>query len=134
MERVFPEAVAALRAQGRKLAEASALVTERTTTEHDSGTWLGLCTAIWQEAEAQGIDDLCIAVTRIHLGFYRRLLFETIGDGRSYSPLNGVFAYPLRLQVGAVRVRHSCGGGPGDAGLRQRLLGGQGRGRLPAQR
>jgi N-acyl-L-homoserine lactone synthetase len=104
MERVFAREVANLRTQGRKVAEASTLVVDTCNDEPDRRTWLSLCTALWQEAEARGVDDLCIAVTRNHLKLYRRLSFESMGAGRHYEALKGVFAYPLRLRVGKARA------------------------------
>jgi N-acyl-L-homoserine lactone synthetase len=122
MERVFPREVADLRAQGRKVAEASTLVVDRCHDEPGRKTWLSLCEAVWQEAEARGVDDLCIAVTRNHLKLYKRLLFELIGAGKHYEALNGVFAYPLRLGARDSRVMNKRWGGYRDAVLRRRFL------------
>lgn len=104
MEREFAREIGLLKAQGRKVAEASTLVVTPDYPNSGPRVWLGLSRAVWQEAQAQAVDDLCIAVTQNHLGLYRRLLFEVIGPGRPYHTLNGVFAYPLRLRVEAVRV------------------------------
>jgi N-acyl-L-homoserine lactone synthetase len=118
MERVFPNEVSVLRALGTKVAEASALVVQQTYRESHPGTWFNLCKAVWQEAEARGVDDLCIAVTRNHLNLYKRLWFETMGAGRHYEALNGVFAYPLRLRVRGAGVVNRSNGGCRDASLR----------------
>jgi N-acyl-L-homoserine lactone synthetase len=107
MERVFPREVADLRAQGRKVAEASTLVVDTCNYEPAQRTWLRLCKALWQEAEAQRVNDLCIALTRNHLNLYRSLLFERIGEGKRYQALKGVFAYPLRLRIGSVKLSAS---------------------------
>lgn len=122
MERVFPEAIRHLRKQGRKVAEASTLVAE-VRSDSARKLWVKLCKALWEEAEARRIDDLCIAVTKNHLGFYERLLFERIGEGRRYEYLNGILAYPLRLRVAEVRVRHKSHGSNHDQSLRGHLLG-----------
>jgi hypothetical protein len=61
---------------------------------------------VWRKAEALQVDDLCIAVTKNHLHFYERLLFERMGDVRRYASLNGIFAYPLRLRVAEACAKH----------------------------
>lgn len=122
MERVFENEVSLLRKQGRKLAEASTLVTAGGHSESDRQVWLRLCKAVWQQAEARHIDDLCIAVTRSHLGFYRRLLFERIGPSARYESLNNITAYPLRLRVGEARVRHRSHRNNNAQSLRSSLL------------
>ena len=122
MERVFQEAINQLRKQGRKLAEASTLVVAGVQSGSSHRLWVKLCRALWEEAEARHIDDLCVAVTQNHLSFYERLLFERIGEGRRYESLNGILAYPLRLRVAEVRVRHKSHGSNHDQSLRGHLL------------
>jgi hypothetical protein len=108
MEREFEKEIGRLRSEGWKVAEASALVTASAECESCRGVWLKLCKALWEETEACGVDDLCIAVTQEHLCFYKRLFFEIIGPGRAYKSLNGVFAFPMRLQVrGAMAIHES---------------------------
>jgi len=122
MERVFPEVINKLRKRGRKLAEASTLVVAEVQSGSSRKLWVKLCKALWEEAEARRIDDLCVAVTQNHLGFYKRLLFENMGKGRHYKSLNGILAYPLRLRVAEVRCRHKSHGSNHDRSLRRQLL------------
>jgi hypothetical protein len=110
MEREFTAEVKALREEGRKLAEASALVVACRSGYLSRGVWLELCRALWRETLGRGIDDLCAGVTRAHLGFYRRLGFEQTGQPAPYRSLSDVLAYPLRLRVGVA----CCGTGPDD--------------------
>ena len=121
MERVFPEVINQLRKQGRKVAEASTLVAE-VRSDSTRKLWVILCKALWEEAEARHIDDLCVTVTQNHLGFYKRLLFEDMGECRHYVSLNGILAYPLRLRVAEVRGRHKSHGSNHDRSLRRQLL------------
>ena len=122
MDRVFPEVINQLRKRGRKLAEASTLVVAEVQSGSRRKLWVKLCKALWEEAEARRIDDLCIAVTQNHLCFYRRLLFESMGKGRHYKSLNGILAYPLRVRVAEVRIRHKSTGSNHDQSLRRHLL------------
>lgn len=122
MERVFPEEIRLLRKQGRKVAEASTLVVAEVQSYSGHKLWVKLCKALWEEAEARHIDDLCVAVTQNHLGFYKRLLFESMGRGRHYKSLNGILAYPLRVRVAEVRIRHKSQGSNHDQSLRRHLL------------
>ncbi len=122
MERVFPEAIRLLRKQDRKVAEASTLVVADVQSGSSRRLWVKLCRTLWEEAESRHIDDLCVAVTQNHLGFYKRLLFEKIGKGRHYKSLNGILAYPLRVRVAEVRIRHKSTGSNHDQSLRRHLL------------
>ncbi|MBN2331034.1 MAG: hypothetical protein JXC85_04400 [Candidatus Aenigmarchaeota archaeon] len=122
MERVFPEAIKKLRKQGRKVAEASTLVVAEGPSGSSRKLWMKLCRTLWMEAEARHIDDLCIAVTQNHVGFYKRLLFENMGRGRHYKSLNGILAYPLRVCVSGVRTSHKSDGSNHDRSLRRQLL------------
>lgn len=124
MERVFVKEIADLRKQKRMIAEASSLVTLSDNCKSDQKTWLKLSKAVWQEAESRQIDDLCIAVTENHLGFYQRLLFEVIGEKRQYQSLNGIWAWPLRVQVGKARTKDRLHGHDNDRSLRKCFLGG----------
>jgi N-acyl-L-homoserine lactone synthetase len=122
MERTFATELAALKTAGRKLAEASALVVESDSRAGGRPAWLILCEAVWQEAEARGVDDLCIAVTQDHLGLYKRLMFESMGPSKPYHTLNDVLAYPLRLRVGDVRTRRQQFRGSREPHLVRRFL------------
>ena len=122
MERVFQEAINQLRKHGRKIAEASTMVVAGDQSGSSQRLWVKLCRALWEEAEARHIDDLCVAVTQNHVGFYKRLLFEVIGKGRHYKSLNGILAYPLRVRVAEVRIRHKSHGSNHDQSLRKHLL------------
>jgi N-acyl-L-homoserine lactone synthetase len=122
MERVFPQEIRQLREQGRKLAEASTMVVGDTCQDSDCGLWLRLSRILWEQAETLQIDDLCIAVTPNHLGFYERLLFEPMGPPKQYGSLNGILAYPLRLPAGQARAKHRASGDKHGAPLRSFLL------------
>jgi len=119
MEREFEEEIGRLRSEGRKVAEASALVTASAECESCRGVWLKLCKALWEKTEACGVDDLCIAVTQDHLRFYLRLFFKVIGRPKRYKSLNGVLAYALRLRVGDAKTRRSSQEGHCVEPLRQ---------------
>lgn len=122
MERVFPEAIKSLRKQGRKVAEASTLVVAEVRSDSTRKLWVKLCRTLWEKAEARHIDDICIAVTHNHLGFYKRLLFESMGKSEPYKSLNSILAYPLRLRVAEVRIRHRSTGSNHEQSLRRHLL------------
>jgi len=122
MERVFPEEISLMRTQCRTIAEASTLVVDDNCSKHEIKLWIKLCKVVWEEAAALAIDDLCIAVTENHLDFYRRLLFETIGPPKQYKSLNGILAYPLRVQIGQVREQDISQGGNNDRSLRRHFL------------
>jgi hypothetical protein len=124
MERVFPSEVQALRSRGRKLAEASALVCSCTACNPRDRVWLELCRAAWQQTVASGVNDVCVAVTRNHVDFYRRLLFVQMGDPRQYGPLCNVTAFPMRLHVAHVTDQPDRGDCPHAMQLRHRLRGG----------
>lgn len=123
MDRIFSKEICLLRGQSRKLAEASTLVTATGHSESDRGIWVKLCKALWERAENGHVDHLCIAVTENHLGFYRRLLFKTMGESRRYESLNGILAYPLQVQVREVRIRDKSEGSSRDQSLRRHFLG-----------
>lgn len=120
MERVFPEEIGHIRKQERKLSEASTLISIHGDCK---GLWLKLSKVVWETVKTLDIDDLCIAVTENHLGFYRRLLFEVMGPGKNYKSLNDIFAYPLRLPLSKVGSRHKLYGSVHDKSLRKEFLG-----------
>jgi len=122
MERVFEREITSLRRQGRVLAEASTLVTAKEDRNSKRSLWLRLCRAVWREAQARKINDLCIAVTPNHLSFYKRLLFEIIGNPKRYILLNGILAYPMRLRVDEARVRHRSHRNDNAQSLRSHIL------------
>jgi predicted GNAT family N-acyltransferase len=122
MERVFPDEVRQLRGQGRRLAEASTMAVSHPHQESDCRLWLRLSRVLWQRAGMLQVDDLCLAVTPNHLAFYERLLFEPMGSPRRYGSLNGILAYPLRLQAQQARVRHTSSNDRPAAPLREFLL------------
>lgn len=108
MERVFPEEIDTLRNGTGGLAEASALVTACTNHRPDGNLWLRLSRHLFAEARSRQVDNLCIAVTENHVSFYQRVLFEKIGAGKHYKSLNNVFAYPLRLRIKQVKMKHKA--------------------------
>jgi N-acyl-L-homoserine lactone synthetase len=118
MEREFEKEIGRLRSEGRKVAEASALVTASAECESCRGVWLTLCKALWEKTEACGVDDLCIAVTQDHLRFYLRLFFKAIGRPKRYKSLRGVLAYPLQLPVKEAQTNS----GDKDQNLRRHFL------------
>jgi len=122
MERVFATEIGRLRAEGSKLAEASALVVGPDRDEHNREIWFDLCKAVWREAQVRGVYDLCIAVTQRHLSFYKRLLFEPLGPGKPYGSLNGVFAYPLRLKVTSATAKYRPPSSKPNASLQEHFL------------
>jgi N-acyl amino acid synthase FeeM len=123
MERVFHEEITNLKRQERKITEASTLVSIHGNSKSDQGLWLKLSKAVWTTVKTLDINDLCIAVTENHLGFYRRLLFEVMGPGKCYKSLNNITAYPLRLPLSKVDTRHKSHGSAHDKSLRKEFLG-----------
>ncbi len=122
MEREFAGEIEQLRSSGKKVAEASALVVAEDARGNEKRIWLKLSRAVWQEAGIQGVDDLCIAVTQNHLGFYQKLLFECIGKGKYYKALNGVFAYPLSQEISHAQRKHRISGNIPGVNLRQQFI------------
>jgi len=122
MERVFPDEICQLRKDGGMLAEASALVTVSGSRNPAGNLWLRLSRHIFAEAQKRKVDNLCIAVTQNHLGFYERALFERIGAGKHYKALNSVFAYPLQLRVRQVQLKRKLGNHSQAASVQEHLL------------
>lgn len=98
MEKEYPAPIAELRAQGRRMAEISCLVTRRGM---DLPVILQLMYAIYEFSFFQlGMTDLCVAVTTEHQPFYRKVLrFDAISESAEYSSCNNVSAVAMRLDL-----------------------------------
>ena len=111
--------LAALRAEGRRLAEVSALAVD--------AQWRGAALALVRPLvqlvgiyarDIAGVDELCIAVHPRHAPFYEHAFgFTRFGVEKSYSAVNGAPAVGLRLDLRRPPVAGALSGalfGPGE--------------------
>lgn len=108
MESLFPEEIAQLRAQGRKLAENSLLALDQSLlgnslfslTHSEKHLYFFTIVKIMVDcARDLGVTDLLIAVHPKHEDLYRFLTFEPIGPVRPYPGALGNLALPMRWQI-----------------------------------
>ena len=99
MDEIYGAELDALRKAGRKVAEVSGFVSDRSFA-HASGTFLNLIKCLYAQALVSGVDDICIAVNPCHRTFYEKGLgFRVFGDLKRYSSVNYAPAYALCLRV-----------------------------------
>lgn len=97
MDVIYKEEVDALRRQGRKISELSALATSKRQRWHN--LFMCLNQIMYQYARYARVDDLCIAVNPKHVPFYRDiLLFEELGPERHYPRVDAP-AVALRMDM-----------------------------------
>lgn len=122
MERLFPEEIAKLRAEGRKVAENSMLALDQEILGHGLFSlthsekhlyFFSLVKMMIDTAKSMGITDILIAVHPKHEALYRFLTFETIGPVKSYQGALGNPALPMRWQID-----NPVKGMPEDSGVR----------------
>jgi GNAT superfamily N-acetyltransferase len=105
MEEIYRRDLDRFRAEGRRLAEASALAADPTYRGVGLPLLLRLMRVLVLYAlDLAPLDLLCIAVNPRHVEFYRRVLrFEIFGELKSYEKVNGAPAVALRLDLEGVR-------------------------------
>jgi hypothetical protein len=106
MDEIYSAELGGLRAQGRRIAEVSALVMDPATRHWDPARLMRLVRlALLYAAVGAALDDVCIAVNPRHVSFYRRVLhFVTLGDLKTYEKVNGAPAVALRLDLHGARA------------------------------
>lgn len=97
MDIIYKPEVDALRAQGRRVVELSALVTPPKLRWRN--LFMVLSQVMYQYSVYRGVDDLCIAVNPKHVSFYKNiLLFEDFGPERHYPRVDAP-AVALRVDM-----------------------------------
>ena len=97
MDQVYKDHLDELRAQGRKLAEIGALVTQQ--RRRWSNLMIFLCRAVLHYAKYSGMTDLVLMVNPKHVSFYKSILFcEPFGEERPYEKV-GAPAVALRANL-----------------------------------
>jgi hypothetical protein len=106
MDDLYRQEISTLRAQGRRIAEVSALATAAESRRTGITVLLHLMRALITYAvKLAALDDLCITVNPRHVAFYRSCMrFETIGGERAYGKVNGAPAVALRLNLEVARA------------------------------
>lgn len=106
LDDLYRTEVAALREQGRRIAEVAALATAAETRRTGIAVLSHLMRMVVTYAlKIAGVNDLCITVNPRHVEFYRTCLrFETIGPERAYGKVNGAPAVALRLDLDVARA------------------------------
>lgn len=105
LEGVYGDEVARRRAEGLRLAEVSCLADRRKEPARFFGLFCDLSRVMIQMAEAEGIDQLLIAVHPRHARMYcRAMAFQRIGETREYPLVNGNAAVALTLDLEWVRT------------------------------
>lgn len=108
MESLFPDEIAKLRAQGRRLAENSLLALDQELLGHGLFSlthsekhlyFFSIVKMMMDCARDLGVTDLLIAVHPKHEDLYRFLTFEPIGPVRDYPGALGNPALPMRWQI-----------------------------------
>lgn len=106
MSEIYGGELQALREEGRRIGEASALVIDPEFKRFGMAVLMRLVRMmVTYAAEATRMTDLCIAINPHHAAVYRKAFdFETIGPVRQYGKVNGAPAVALRLDLGLVRA------------------------------
>ncbi len=107
MDSIYKEELDALRAQGRRVTELSALATPRERRWRN--IFLHLCRVMYHYSLYRGVDDLCITVNPKHVRFYKDiLLFEEFGPVRHYPRVNApAVALRVRLDTGEEKLKEA---------------------------
>lgn len=105
MDALYRSELDALRSQGRKIAELSALATPR------EARWFNLMVflskTMFKYSMLNNIDDICIMVNPKHVNFYKTMfLFEDFGDERFYAGV-GAPAVALRINMEHIESKAS---------------------------
>ena len=103
MDDLYRQELDALRQQGRKIVEMSALVTPQKLQWRNLFLYLARV-AYWYSIYL-GVNDLCIAVNPKHVNFYKSIfLFEDFGPVRHYPKVNAP-AVALRINMDTIREK-----------------------------
>ena len=98
LDAVYPEELAALRADGRTLMEIGLFADRREHIERSIDALLELMRQVFYFGAAMSATDAVISVRPRHAGFYTRLLgFEQFGPGRPHPLVNGETVVLLHL-------------------------------------
>ena len=97
MDSLFRKELDSLRDMDRKVAEITALATQKSFRWKN--IFMYLCKAMLWHAKYSGVNDLCITVNPKHVRFYKTIfLFEQFGPEKHYPKVNAP-AVPLRLNL-----------------------------------
>ena len=97
MDTLYREELDALRAQGRKITELSALATPKETRWCNLMVFLSR--TMFEYSRMNGVDDICIMVNPKHVSFYKTMfLFEDFGPEKFYEGV-GAPAVALRIDM-----------------------------------
>jgi len=103
MDDLYRRELDALRQQGRKIVEMSALVTPQKLQWRNLFLYLARV-AYWYSIYL-GVNDMCIAVNPKHVNFYKSIfLFEDFGPVRHYPKVNAP-AVALRINMDTIREK-----------------------------
>lgn len=103
MDSLYKNELDVLRDRGRKIAEITALATEKSFRWKN--LFMYLCKAMLWHTKYSGINDLCITINPKHVRFYKTIfLFEQFGPERHYPRVNAP-AVPLRLNIDEIDKR-----------------------------
>jgi len=97
MDALYKEELDALRAQGRKITELSALATPKETRWCNLMVFLSR--TMFEYSRINAVDDICIMVNPKHVSFYKTMfLFEDFGPEKFYAGV-GAPAVALRIDM-----------------------------------
>lgn len=103
METVCGPEVQAMRARGSRFAEVIALAIDPEFRKHN--VIMYLYRIMFEYARLKGLTDICCAVTKRHIQFYRDiLLFRPVGEIHAYAAGNG-----LEVQGHVLNIEHAYG-------------------------
>lgn len=104
MDALYRPELDALRAQGRRITELSALATPRETRWCNLMVFLSK--TMFEYSMMNDIDDICIMVNPKHVSFYKTMfLFEDFGEERFYP---GVGAPAVALRINMELIEHKA--------------------------
>lgn len=102
MDSLYKEELDALRAQGRKITELSALATPKEVRWCNLMVFLSR--TMFEYSRMNGVDDICIMVNPKHVNFYKTMfLFEDFGPERFYAGV-GAPAVALRIDMKSIET------------------------------
>lgn len=97
MDSLYKKELDALRAQGRKITELSALATPKETRWCNLMVFLSR--TMFEYSRMSAVDDICIMVNPKHVNFYKTMfLFEDFGEEKFYAGV-GAPAVALRMNM-----------------------------------
>jgi hypothetical protein len=103
MDAIYRKEVDALRENGRKVVELSALVSPKNLRWRN--LFMYLAQVMYWYSSYRGVNDLCIAVNPKHVRFYKNIfLFEDLGPERHF-PKVGAPAVALRINMDNIKEK-----------------------------